>query len=106
MPKDKRHLNWKDWLLSNPHLCWAPWSRAGVYHWGYWMELGHTDKGSCITKDVANIPSRIQPVLSDLFKSFGNITRAQRLLLGAVDKQVRDMTEAMIKGFHDGKKKQ
>ncbi|KAI5839110.1 hypothetical protein DFP73DRAFT_599096 [Morchella snyderi] len=24
MPKDKRHINWKDWLLSNPHLCWAP----------------------------------------------------------------------------------
>ncbi|KAI5836923.1 hypothetical protein DFP73DRAFT_601620 [Morchella snyderi] len=106
MPKDKRHINWKDWLLSNPHLCWAPWSRAGVYHWGCWMELGHAYKGSCITKDVANIPSRIQPVLSDLFKSFGNVTRAQRILLGAVDKQVRDETEAMIKSFHDGKKKQ
>ncbi|KAI5837896.1 hypothetical protein DFP73DRAFT_600334 [Morchella snyderi] len=106
LPKDKRHIVMQDWLLSNPHLCWAPWSRAGVYYWGCWMEVGHAYKGSCITKDVASIPARIQPMLSNLFNSFGNITRAQRLLLGAVDKGFRDMAEGVVKGLGEGKKKQ
>lgn len=78
---------------------------AGVYHGGsYWIELAHTYKDSYIIKDIANIPSRIQPVLFDPFKTFGNISRVQKLLLDAVDQEIRDITDVMMKGFHDRKR--
>ncbi|PUU72495.1 hypothetical protein B9Z19DRAFT_1137417 [Tuber borchii] len=38
IPKDPRHKDYEEWLLSHPHLCWPPWAWAGVYHWGIWME--------------------------------------------------------------------
>jgi len=84
IPEDSQHEEYEKWLLSNPHLCWPPWARAGVYHWGIWMERGHPHLGSIITKDT-NVPVRMKQVAGSLFKAFGVLTRAQRILLAAVD---------------------
>ncbi|KAG0123702.1 hypothetical protein HOY82DRAFT_618874 [Tuber indicum] len=54
LPKDRRHKEYENWLLANPHLCWPPWARAGVYHWGLWMEQGHENRGSVLNRDIYN----------------------------------------------------
>jgi hypothetical protein len=84
IPKNIRHKDYEEWLLSNPHLCWPPWARAGVYHWGIWMEQAHAKLGSVTTKDT-NVKGHMKKALLPLFKAMGAITRAQRILLAAVD---------------------
>ena len=78
MPKDSRHKEYEEWLLSNPHLCWPPWARAGVYHWGIWMERGHADLGSVATRDT-KVKARTDGVIWPLFKTIGALTRTQLL---------------------------
>jgi hypothetical protein len=82
--KNMRHKDYEEWLLSNPHLCWAPWARAGVYHRGIWMEHAHAKLGSVTTKDT-NMKGHMKQALLLLFKAMGAITRAQRILLAAID---------------------
>ncbi|PUU81056.1 hypothetical protein B9Z19DRAFT_1063006 [Tuber borchii] len=84
IPKDTRHKDYEEWLLSNPHLCWPPWTRAGVYHWEIWMEQAYAKLGSVTTKDT-NVKGHMKKVLSSLFKAKGAITRAQWILLAAID---------------------
>ncbi|KAH0606182.1 uncharacterized protein H6S33_003843 [Morchella sextelata] len=103
--KDIRHAEYKNWLLANPHLCWADWSRAGVYHWGMWMERGH-DNDDVITKDTLKTSQHMNPVLLRLFTSLGNLTRAKRILLGAVDKDNRDLCVKMITALSKKEKQQ
>ncbi|KAH0606906.1 uncharacterized protein H6S33_002894 [Morchella sextelata] len=93
--KDIRHAEYKNWLLANPHLCWADWSWAGVYHWGMWMERGYNDD-AVITKDTLKTSQHMNLVLPRLFTSLGNLTRAKRILLGAVDQDNRDLWVKMI----------
>jgi len=80
IPRDSRHMEYEEWLLSNPHLCWPPWARAGVYHWGIWMEQAHKDRGSVLTRDISAIGARVKPVQLILFRSLGALTRAQRIV--------------------------
>ncbi|RPA91296.1 hypothetical protein L873DRAFT_1848347 [Choiromyces venosus 120613-1] len=96
IPKDIQHKEYEKWLLSNPHLCWAPWSRAGVYHWGVWMERGHHDRGSIVTKDT-NVKARMEQVMWPLFKAMGALTRAQRILLTAVDIECMREYESILR---------
>jgi len=62
IPRDSRHKEYEEWLLSNPHLCWPPWARAGVYNLGIWMEQEHKDRGSVLTRDISGIGARVKPV--------------------------------------------
>ncbi|KAI5847275.1 hypothetical protein DFP73DRAFT_593120 [Morchella snyderi] len=105
IPKDIRHIEYKSRALDNPHLCWADWSRAGVYHWGMWMERGHNED-AVITKDTLKTSQHMNPVLLRLFSSFGNLTRAKRILLGAVDKANRDLCVNMIAALPKEEKQQ
>ncbi|KAH0611014.1 uncharacterized protein H6S33_011441 [Morchella sextelata] len=107
LPQDEHHQEYEKWLLANPHLSWAPWSRAGVYHWGFrpLMELEYTHKDACVARDTYNLPSHIQPVLADLLKSFGNITRAQRILLGVVDRDYRYYCQSIISACPEKRKR-
>jgi hypothetical protein len=105
IPRDSRHREYVAWLKDNPHLCWPPWARMGVYHWGMWMERGHPEKGCVITRDTNTIPAHVTPVLLTLFRALGNLTRAQRLLFGAVDAACRSDYEAVIKNCPMEKKK-
>ncbi|RPB15744.1 hypothetical protein P167DRAFT_542886 [Morchella conica CCBAS932] len=103
--KNIRHAEYKNWLLANPHLCCPDWSRAGVYHWGMWMERGHNDD-AVITKDTLKTSQHMNPVLLRLFTSLGNLTRAKRILLGAVDKDNRDLCIKMITALPKEEKQQ
>jgi hypothetical protein len=105
LPKDSRHREYERWLLSNPHLCWPPWARAGVYHWGIWMERGNKQKGSVVTHDISTIPSHVKHVQSELFRSLGALTRGQRILLGAVDLRCQREYEALLQNCSLDKKK-
>ena len=100
MPRDSRHKEYEEWLLSNPHLCWPPWARAGVYHWGIWMERGHVHLGSIATRDT-KVKTRMEIVIWPLFKSMGVLTRAQRILLAAVDMECMQEYEEILKKCPD-----
>ncbi|PUU76143.1 hypothetical protein B9Z19DRAFT_1130192 [Tuber borchii] len=84
IPKDTRHKDHEEWLFSNSHLCWPPWARAGVYHWGIWMEQAHAKLGSITTK-YTKVKGHKKKALLPLFKAIGAITRAQRIPLAAID---------------------
>ena len=96
IPRDSRDKEYEEWRLSNPHLCWPPWARAGVYHWGIWMEQAHKDRGSVLTRDISGIGARVKPVPRILFRSLGALTRAQRTLLGAVDLNCQQEYKALL----------
>ncbi|PUU80002.1 hypothetical protein B9Z19DRAFT_1063801 [Tuber borchii] len=57
---------------------------AGVYHWEIWMEQAHAKLESLTTKDT-NVKGHMKKALLPLFKAMGAMTRAQRILLAAID---------------------
>ena len=98
--KHSRHKEYKEWLLSNSHLSWPPWARAGVYHWGIWMEQGHVDLGSVPTRDT-KVKTWMEIVIWPLFKSISVLTRAQQILLAAVDMECIQKYEEILKRCPD-----
>ena len=100
MLKDSRHKEYEEWLLSNPHLCWPPWARAGVYHWGIWMKRGHVHLGSVATRDT-KVKAGMEIVIWPLFKSMGVLTRAQWIPLAAVDMECMQEYEEILKKCPD-----
>ena len=105
IPQDSRHKEYENWLDANPHHCYPPWARAGVYHWGIWMERGHKDKGSVISKDINRTRASVKPLISSLLDSLGALTRAQHILLGAVDTDCRDEYTKIITNCTKHKKR-
>ncbi|PUU82643.1 hypothetical protein B9Z19DRAFT_1120408 [Tuber borchii] len=84
IPMDTRHKNCVEWLLSSLHLCWPPWAQGSIYYWGIWMEQAQAKLGSVTTKDT-NVKGHMKKALLPLCKAMGAITRAQRILLAAID---------------------
>ncbi|RPB12884.1 hypothetical protein P167DRAFT_545208 [Morchella conica CCBAS932] len=101
-PKDPNpNIDWGAFILSDPWDCLSRGDISGVYHWGCWRE---SEEDFCLTTDSIMVPDCVKPVLDDFTKTLGNMTRAHRILLGAVDKDYRDKGERMITGMRMGLK--
>jgi hypothetical protein len=94
-------IDWDAFLLSDPWGYLERGHTAGVYHWGCWRE---SEKDFCLTTDTIMVPPLVKPVLHSFTKTLGNMTRAHRILLGAVDKDYRDKGERMITDMRLGLK--
>jgi len=96
LPHDQAPHHYKELIPLHPKQDPPPTSLYGVYHWGVWMKPDHENRPLIFTPDTTNPAARVQPQLQALFQSFGNITQVKSVLLGAIDREQRDLMRSTV----------